>query len=421
MAPTESEASYYSGTDITTTESKPPFMSRFREFLSPTLSLLAHPLSAPRPGASGDDSPERRSTLSSSTDEYHLSRQVSYYASSAHLPQASRSLARGCSSSFFGSQEKPELYEIQHFRAAISGYFTTSCSATGDEFYGAATSSPDAENEISLAYETLWLDFQFFWDMLLRHLPNTMVSDQQQLGDVVDLLADVQVGRLAAAAAIGEHDCTPAETSRHHIHLLRRRLQHFQLTLQTELSSCAKSPKLLCGCSLGLKRVEDKSRLWAPLFPPSSSTAPDVLTAADIPRVDRPSGDRNFSMRDVACLLRLEDYLTFVSREFERVMNHDVEEATLTSTVQNMMTIDLQTCLGPVVKKTVRDLKARWMQALCQPRFRHLLVAEVQAIATDAIHFKSRFGPSRHREQCELWAPSKPSFVRQISVRSKKD
>ncbi|KAF7560814.1 hypothetical protein G7046_g3312 [Stylonectria norvegica] len=290
-------------------------------------------------------------------------------------------------SSLFGTEDKKELFELDSYAAPVAGYFVRNYQLDGDVFRRWATCSNKPEQEVQMEFEGLWLEFQFFWEMMLRMHPNSIIDDIVKIGAAVDLLCDIVIARLAFEV---RKECT-VQAAKQHIKELRRRLQRFQLSLRTAVSVCGEGPKLLGGCALKLKQYADKDKLWGPLF----------STGAH-PRFRR-SQDMLFSIRDMACLLRLEDFLTFVSHEIESQSGLRPDDNDLLLMALGFIDDKLLNFINET-PASVTDLELAWLDMLCRVDFRQSLAEEVKDLVKDAVAFDEDH-EQVHREECEFWTP----------------
>ncbi|KAK7393876.1 hypothetical protein QQX98_013342, partial [Neonectria punicea] len=303
-------------------------------------------------------------------------------------------------SSLFGTEDNNALFEIGRYRATMAGFIVSSYTLPGNE-YRAALREQSLAEDVKSEYASLWLQLQFFWDEMVRTQPNPITDDPAELAHAVDLMADVAAGRL-----IADKPDYPAERALCVIKELRRRLQRLELVLKTAVSACGEPPKLHCGCvtPLALKRGKDKTALWSRLFDAGASDA-------------QVSEDRQFRIRDVACLLRLEDFLTHVSREFEGQLNRRPEAESLVMTAISFMEKPLFDILDGEEIRTLDDLKSAWVCLLCSPTFRGAVVREIQDMVSDAVAFRKKHGHGQHREGCDrrVGKAGGGGFIKQLS------
>jgi hypothetical protein len=272
----------------------------------------------------------------------------------------------------------------------------------GDEFLSAIV--PESRGaEVKTEFESLWLQVQLFWDLMLRLQPNPITADMVQVHNAVDLMTDVAAGRLMAETR-PEYD---PETALRNVRELRRRLQSLELILRSTMNTCGKEVKLLCGCTVALKRYQDKQSLWSRLFGGDDK--------------DTRESDRSFKVRDVARLLRLEDFLTHLSRDFERQVQRPAEDETLVMTAMGFMDKQLAGLICGKSIRSVEDLKKAWVHVLCNAQFRQAIVHEVGELVSEAVAFRKKWGVALHRDGCDQKSDRKPGILRQISMTSLKE
>ncbi|KAF7548957.1 hypothetical protein G7Z17_g6716 [Cylindrodendrum hubeiense] len=366
-------------------DSKGSSSGKFIEVDSPTASLYRHPHSRSLPNT-GDT----QLTMSEREAAYLVEPDPS-------KTDLEETIANG--SSLFGTKENEALFEIGKYRSSIAGYAVQNYCLPGDAFC-AAIKDQSLEDEVKLEYDSLWLQLQFFWDTMMRMQPNPITSDINETGNAVDLMADIAAGRIIAEIRPGY----PPELSLRNIKEFRRRLQRLELVVRTAVNSCGKGPKMYCGCAISLKRYKTKLDLWARLFGPHEEKT-------QVP------GAQNFRIRDMARLLRLEDYLTHVSREFERQLNVTPKSGSLVLTAIGFMEEAITKFFSTDNVNTIMDLKHAWVNMLCAPMFRRSVVIEVQELVKDAVFFKKKHGHSSHRDGCDQKVAKPPkSFIRQMST-----
>ncbi|CAM1502444.1 Fc.00g044280.m01.CDS01 [Cosmosporella sp. VM-42] len=346
---------------------------KFKEVFSPTESLLQNEQSWPRPPANTQEFHQRLQALSEEETKHHIERQI----------------ARG--SSFLGTPDRFGLFELSRFRRQIIGFFAPSYRQSGSRFCSGIYGLNGFGLEMTEEYEGLWLDVQFFWDLMLRMQPNPITNDLEQIKTAVDLMADISAARLALEV---RSDCT-AETAHRQIREFRRRLRRLNLQLRTTLSTCGRGPKMLCGCVVTLKLFKHNSKLWMSLSGSNGATGPEK---------------RHFKVRDVACLLRLEDFLSFVSRIFEASVGREPDDGAVVKTAQTFMDESVKNFLPDIL--STNDLKLAWIDTLCNPEFRSAICSEVKCIVDEAVNFERKHNFSQHRQECDHWEPPKSSLTR---------
>ncbi|KAH7264883.1 uncharacterized protein BKA55DRAFT_502679 [Fusarium redolens] len=269
----------------------------------------------------------------------------------------------------FGTPSPLQLFSVREFRSPIAGYFCQDFNLSGSQFLEKVQNQCEKMDDIKARYEDLWLSTQLFWDLMLRMQPNCVISDAGILRQAVDLMLDVVVGRMLPQLRPEYHPIL-AES---HLQALNRRLRVLELRLRTDMVTCGKSPNMLCGCVIPLKRPNNKSKLW---------TRHLTIKKDEKGR----SEDRGFKLRDLAGLLRLEDFLTHVY-------------------AIALMDDEIKRFLPKKDYRTADELRAEWIYVLCHWDFRAAVVLEVMGIVTDAVAFSKKDGNQIHREECELWIP----------------
>ncbi|KAF4981452.1 hypothetical protein FZEAL_2740 [Fusarium zealandicum] len=303
-------------------------------------------------------------------------------------------------SSHFGTSEDASQYDVSSFRSPIAGFFSGSYNLKGDDFQGALQHNEQME-EVKLEYDGLWLQLQLFWDLLLRMQPNCITIDKNKISTAVDLMLDIATGRLLPEVR-PEYQ---VKIGHRNVRQLRRRLQVQELHLRTDMNTCGKPPKMLCGCMVALKRPKYKTNIWTRLF-------------GSKPNEPNRTEDRSFRIRDMAGLIRLEDFLTFVSHEFDRQLGPsglDAEQS-LVLTAMSFMDDELKEFLPKRDYRTAAELKYSWVYVLCDRGFRDAVNREVHALVTEAVAFRNKQGYYAHRVECELWTGAKGGLARMLST-----
>ncbi|KAM5346386.1 hypothetical protein ACJ41O_009391 [Fusarium nematophilum] len=303
-----------------------------------------------------------------------------------------------------GGPTDDEPPEVSSFVAPISGYFKESYRLKGDQYHASAQADTSETEEIRADYEDLWLSIQLWWDLLLRMQPNSVTDDLSKTTIAVDLMLDTAVGRLLPE--VREY---PHKLARRNIRDLQRRLRRQELELRADMNTCGlKPPKILCGCLIGVKRPAKKQNIWTRLF----GSKPQDMKRQE---------DRNFRARDVAGLIRIEDFLTFVSRDFDRQLGRPwegeegVQEDTLVVTAIGFLDDEIKDLLPKKDYRTALELRADWVYVLCNRRFRNAVIREVNALVAEGVSFYKKQGHEAHRQECELWAPPAKGLARILS------
>ncbi|ENH70958.1 hypothetical protein FOC1_g10008328 [Fusarium oxysporum f. sp. cubense race 1] len=183
----------------------------------------------------------------------------------------------------------------------------------------------------------------------------------------VDLVLDVVVGRILPQLRPEYHPVL-AES---HLQALSRRLSALELRLQTDMGTCGKLPKMLCGCIITIKRPNNKDKLW---------TRHLTIRKDEKGR----SEDQGFKFRDLASLLRLVNF-------------------SLASIA--LMDDEIKRFIPKKDYNTADELKAEWINVLCHGNFRSSIVLAVMGIVSDAVAFSKKDGTQIHGEECDHWAP----------------
>ncbi|KAF5612892.1 uncharacterized protein FSUBG_1122 [Fusarium subglutinans] len=305
----------------------------------------------------------------------------------------------------FGGPADLQLFSIKEFRSPIAGYFSRDFNLQGPQFLEKVHDQREKMDDVKARYEDLWLSTQLFWDLMLRMQPNCVTSDIGVLRTAVDLMLDVVVGRMLPQLRPEYHPIL-AES---HLQALSRRLRALELRLRTDMGTCGKSPKMLCGCVVPVKRPNNKDKLW---------------TRHLIIRKDekgRPE-DRGLKFRDLAGLLRLEDFLSHVYNEFKPQLSPGSPAANcgIIHTAIALMDDDVKRFIPKKDYNTADELKAEWVYVLCHGNFRSSIALEVMGIVNDAVAFSEKDGTQAHREECDLWAPKTVPEPLTTSARFKK-
>ncbi|KAJ4319503.1 hypothetical protein N0V84_006326 [Fusarium piperis] len=279
-----------------------------------------------------------------------------------------------------------DLVDVSRFRATVAGFFNANYSSTGDAFLKSAREKKGMER-VRMELDDLWLQIQFFHDSMLRIQPNSITSNFEILAQAVDLILDVSHWRLKEELDKNLKE----EDARAEIAVLHRRLRRLELILRNDLNTCGKPPKVLGGCIVGIKRPKYKDRLWTRLF-------------GSDPNEPNRNEDRSFHIRDVAGLLRLEDYLTFVSNEFDRQLGPrgaDAQDGVIMAAVAHLDD-EVKSFLKKKDCRTVQQIKAEWAPILQNPLFRAAVTREMGNLVKEAVAFHKKNGHTNHREDCEL-------------------
>ncbi|KAF5571895.1 hypothetical protein FPHYL_38 [Fusarium phyllophilum] len=274
--------------------------------------------------------------------------------------------------------------------ASPESYFSRDFNLHGPQFLEKVHDQCEKMDDVKARYEDLWLSTQLFWDLMLRMQPNCVTSDIQVLRTAVDLMLDVVVGRMLPQLRPEYHPVL-AES---HLQALSRRFRALELRLRTDMGTCGKSPKMLCGCMVPIKRPNNKDKLWT--------------RHLNIRKDEKGrSEDRGLKFRDLASLLRLEDFLSHVYNEFEPQLSPSSPAADcgIIHTTIALMDDDIKKFIPKKDYNTADELKAEWVYVLCHENFRSSIVLEVMGIVSDALAFSETNGTQTHREECDLWAP----------------
>ncbi|PNP75223.1 hypothetical protein FNYG_11366 [Fusarium nygamai] len=291
----------------------------------------------------------------------------------------------------FGGPTDLQLFSIREFRSPIAGYFSRDFNLQGPQFLAKVHDQCEKMDDVKARYEGLWLSTQLFWDLMLRMQPNCVTSDIKVLRTAVDLMLDVVVGRMLPQLRPEYHPVL-AES---HLQALSRRLRALELRLRTDMGTCGKSPKILCGCMVPIKRPNNKDKLWTRHL----TIRRDAKGRSE---------DRRLKFRDLAGLLRLEDFLSHVYNEFEPQLSPaspGAADCGIIHTTIALMDDDIKRFIPKKDYNTADELKAAWVYVLCHESFRSSIVLEVMGIVSDAMAFSEKDRTQIHREECDLWAP----------------
>jgi hypothetical protein len=294
----------------------------------------------------------------------------------------------------YANSRREDLLDVSSFISTIAGYHAHSYRHDGAGFLADLEQEKSDMDDIRDELEEIWLELQLFWDLFLRMQPNCITSDTEYTKQAVDCLLDLSLVRLLP----GTRPEFEVRGARIHIKTFRRRLRRLELLLRNDMNTCGNSPTMLCGCLVAVKRPKYKDHLWTRLF--------ETPTSDQTGRAD----DRGFTVRDVAGLLRLEDYITHVSVKFERLGG--LEEACMVNTAIAFMDDEIKQCLPDNEYLTCYDVRYQWLGVLLHPTFRAAVVREVKAIVNEALAFRKSHGKFAHREECELWTPPSPRLRR---------
>ncbi|RKL10464.1 hypothetical protein BFJ68_g3922 [Fusarium oxysporum] len=191
----------------------------------------------------------------------------------------------------FGGPEDLQLLSVREFRSQIAGYFSRDFNVPGPQFPEKPHDQCEKMDDAKARYEDLWLSNKLFWDLILRIQLNSVTSDVEVLRPAVDLVLDVVVGRILPQLRPEYHPVLEES----HLQALSRRLSALELRLQTDMGTCGKLPKMLCGCIIPIKRPNNKDKLW---------TRHLTIRKDEKGR----SEDQGFKFRDLTGLLRLVNF-----------------------------------------------------------------------------------------------------------------
>ncbi|RTE83115.1 hypothetical protein BHE90_002386 [Fusarium euwallaceae] len=297
-----------------------------------------------------------------------------------------------------------DLVDISKFRSTVAGFFNENYASTGAEFIKATREKTGIER-VRRGLDDLWLQIQLFHDLMIRIQPNNVTSNPENLAQAVDLILDVSHWRLKADLDAGLDE----DKARDEIVILHRRLRRMEFMIRETINLCGKPPKVLGGCIVRLKRPKYKERLWTRLF----GTEPGEQNRNE---------DRSFRVRDVAGLLRLEDYLTFVSTEFDRQLGEKRANAQSGVIMAAIAHFDdeIQSFLKKKDCRTSDELKVEWAAMILTPGFRKVVAREMANIVNDGLAYRKKNGYTTHREDCELFTKLQSSIARVISSVSMK-
>ncbi|KAJ3521754.1 hypothetical protein NM208_g13146 [Fusarium decemcellulare] len=299
----------------------------------------------------------------------------------------------------FGSNDEMALFDVSPFRSPIAGYFNGSYNSKGGEFHDALRKDGQMK-DVKLEYDDLWLQVQLFWDLMLRMQPNAITSNPVYTSQAVNMMLDAAVGRLFT-------DIRPEYyfgMAHKHVMAHSRRLRRLELILRNDMVTCGKPPKMLCGCMVAVKRPKKKSNIWTRLF-------------GFKPGEQKRTPNSSFRIRDVAGLIRMEDFLTFVSHEFDRQLGRSTtrDETSIILIAMGFMDDEIKSFLPKRDYHNAAELKSAWVYVLCGRRFRNAVVREVQGLVNEAQTFRKKHGYTAHTEQCELWTGPRNGIARMLS------
>ncbi|KAM5374024.1 hypothetical protein ACJA88_008186 [Fusarium oxysporum] len=276
----------------------------------------------------------------------------------------------------FGGPEDLQLLSVREFRSQIAGYFSRDFNVPGPQFPEKPHDQCEKMDDVKARYEDLWLSTKLFWDLILRIQLNSVTSDVEVLRPAVDLVLDVVVGRILPQLRPEYHPVL-AES---HLQALSRRLSALELRLQTDMGTCGKLPKMLCGCIIPIKRPNNKDKLW---------TRHLTIRKDEKGR----SEDQGFKFRDLTGLLRLVNFSLASA------------DCGIIHIAIALMDDEIKRFIPKKDYNTADELKAEWIYVLCHGNFRSSIVLAVMGIVSDAVAFSKKDGTQIHREECDLWAP----------------
>ncbi|KAM0351945.1 hypothetical protein ACHAPU_002461 [Fusarium lateritium] len=305
-------------------------------------------------------------------------------------------------SDMFAETEGMNLMKVSEPHSLIAGYLVTAFAADGPKNQKDNQQYESELDEIKAEFDDIWLQLQLFWDLMLRIQPNCITSDVEYTGQAVAYLLDLCIARLLLDT---RHDYDP-KTTWFQTKGFRRRLRRLELLLRTDLKICGNSASMFCICMVAVRRSKHKRNIWT-----------RVLSSRREEKASH-SGHRMYGLRDVVCLVRLEDFLSRKSAEFNSQLNtrtpHDM--SVFVHAAIESMEDEIKLCLKTQNHATVDDLNDDWVQVLSNPFFRAGVVHEVMNIVNEALVFSKRFGTSSHREGCEFWA-LKSNIVQRLTFK----
>ncbi|KAF5670560.1 hypothetical protein FHETE_4467 [Fusarium heterosporum] len=257
-------------------------------------------------------------------------------------------------------------------------------------------------DEVKAELDDIWLQMQLFWDLMLRMQPNCITLNAEYTGQAVAYLLDFSVARLFLDTR-PDSDPTKAWLEAKDF---RRRLRRLELLLRTDMTNCGNAASMLCVCMVTARHPKHKSNIWNRVF-------------GNRKKEEAGHGEhRIYRLRDIALLMRLEDFLTHKAVDFNRQLKtcNPQNVSVLVHTAIESMEDEIKMCLINQGHVTVDDLKDGWMGVLSNPFFRAGVVHEVINIVDDALKFRKKYGTSAHQEGCEFEA-SKSNLVRRLTSR----
>lgn len=284
--------------------------------------------------------------------------------------------------SFLGLTYDTELIDIRKFLHLITGNHGDSYHLSGADFANISYNKLSLRCQVKEDYESLRLDFQFFWDMMLRMTPNTITKDFNSVRKAADLMMDLVAGQLAFRT---RDDCTP-EIAQQQVRELRRRLQHQTLYLRQDMWNCKQDSDLLCSCGIANGRKEGKREPWTGFFDLANPRSEGSI----------------FSVRDFANLQDLDDFLTCLSEEFEKTYGNGQPRALEHQGYQGTKFFDEEiTKMMPSNIGSDGELREFWLKMLCGEEFRKLVHWEVWKLRNEAkVHNKAGFLYKKHKKNC---------------------
>ncbi|CAF3459435.1 unnamed protein product [Fusarium graminearum] len=289
------------------------------------------------------------------------------------------------STGMYATPEQNKLLDVSRFTRTIAGYEYSSYSHSGDRFQVDVEFEKSDTEDIIAEYQDLWLELQFFWDMMLRMQPNCITSNAEYTKQAVDYLLDLSI-------ALHLPDTRPdyePRAARSQIKCFRRRLRRLELLLRTDMNKCGNSIVMLCGCLVDVQRRKHKSRLWGHLFESPTSSQPIR------------SKDTVFTARDVARMLKLEDFVTHVWRYVAPQFGPQKADLLFLNMTVDLMDDEIKQYLPTKERPEGSDIRPDWVDVLLHPYFRAAVAREIKDIVDEASILYTKYGTSRHRDGCE--------------------
>ncbi|GKU01223.1 hypothetical protein FLAG1_03426 [Fusarium langsethiae] len=287
-------------------------------------------------------------------------------------------------SGMYSNPDRKNLLDVSKFYPTIAGYAYEDYRLNGRKFEANVEKPKSDVADILMEFHEIWLEIQFFWDLLLRIQPNYIIADAEHTKEAVDFLLDLSIASLLPLIRPDYQ----VSAARMQIKCFRRRLRRLELLLRNEMNACGHSTAILCGCLVDIKRPKHKFDLWGPIFENRTSSQPT------------PSENNAYRIRDIAGLLKLEDYMGHFFKEFEHQFGYRKKSgAEIVMAAIDFMDDEIKQFL-PKEYRHRYDVRPEWVNVLLHPEFRAAVAREVNSIATEALAYHIKHGSSAHRKEC---------------------